>query len=169
MQRRLFLHSAALTATALVLPGVSLALDKPKGRPILTVTGKIGDTNADQAARFDMDMLAALPQQTFTTHTPWYETPKKFTGPLLSDVMALVKADGKTLKAKAINDYAIEIPMEDLVKHKVMLARLLDDQPMAIRDKGPLFVIYNFDSDAELRKSTYYERCIWQLKSLEVK
>ncbi|MCY1377219.1 hypothetical protein D9M69_647770 [compost metagenome] len=49
-----------------------------------------------------------------------------------------------------------------------MVARLLDDKAIPVREKGPLFVVYNFDSAAELRTSTYYERSIWQLKALEV-
>jgi hypothetical protein len=57
--------------------------------------------------------------------------------------------------------------MDDL-KHKPIVARLLNDQPMPVREKGPLFVVYPFDSRAELRNSTYYERSIWQLKALEV-
>jgi hypothetical protein len=50
----------------------------------------------------------------------------------------------------------------------VLLARLLDDKPMAVRDKGPLFIIYPFDSSAELRTTVYFSRSAWQLKSIEV-
>ena len=35
------------------------------------------------------------------------------------------------------------------------LARLLDDKPMPVRDKGPLFIIYPFDSKPELRNAVY--------------
>lgn len=160
---------------SLILAGVGLffsasaqALDAPAERPILTISGKIGVKNAGDKARFDMKMIEALPQHSFTTRTPWYDKPVKFTGPLLSDVLAAVKASGTTVSAVAINDYKITIPMADVQKYKVIMARLLDDQPMPVREKGPLFVIYPFDSDAELRTSTYYERSIWQLKALEV-
>ncbi|MBX3609650.1 MAG: hypothetical protein KF871_07100 [Hydrogenophaga sp.] len=91
----------------------------------------------------------------------------KFTGPLLSDLLAAVKAKGKTIHASAINDYTITIPMADAAEG-VIVARLLDDKPMAVREKGPLFVVYPFDSKAELRSSTYYERSIWQLKRMSV-
>jgi hypothetical protein len=37
-----------------------------------------------------------------------------------------------------------------------------------VRTKGPLFIVYPFDSKAELRSATYYERSAWQLKSLTV-
>lgn len=160
--------AAALTLSAL-LCGTSFALDTPSGRAVLTISGAIGLKNAGEVARFDMKMLEALPQHSFTTRTPWFDRPVQFTGPLLADVLAAVKAQGGSIRASAINDYTITIPMADASAHQVIVARLLDGKPMAVRDKGPLFVIYPFDSDAALRTSVYYERSIWQLKSLDVR
>lgn len=167
MKTRHFLQTCLLAGLSLAaLP--ALALDAPKERPILTVSGKIGEKNAGDVARFDMKMLEALPQHSFTTRTPWYDKPVKFTGPLLSDLLAAVRASGTTLSAVAINDYKISIPVTDAMQQPVIVARLLDDKPMPVREKGPLFVVYNFDSKAELRSSVFYERSIWQLKALEV-
>ncbi len=146
---------------------VADGLPEPKGRVVLTIGGKISLANKGKDAVFDMAMLEALPQHSFTTRTPWYDKPVKFTGPRLADVLAAVKAQGQTIHASAINDYTIRIPMTD-VAEGVIVARLLDDKPMAVRDKGPLFVVYPFDSKAELRSSTYYERSIWQLKRMSV-
>ncbi|MEY4979648.1 MAG: hypothetical protein RLZZ352_1918 [Pseudomonadota bacterium] len=164
--RRTF--TAAGLLAGLMLSAPVLALDPPAGRPILTISGKIATKNAGDVARFDMKMIEALPQHSFTTSTPWYDKPVKFTGPLLADVLAAVKASGKDISAVAINDYKITIPMSDVQKYPVIVARLLDDKPMSVRDKGPLFVVFPFDSAAELRSSTYYERSIWQLKALDV-
>lgn len=167
MNTRQFLRTCLLSVLGLLgLP--ALALDAPKERPILTVSGKIGVKNAGDVARFDMKMLEALPQHSFTTRTPWFDKPVKFTGPLLSDVLAAVKASGTTLSAVAINDYKISIPIADASQQPVIVARLLDDKPMPVREKGPLFVVYNFDSKAELRSSVFYERSIWQLKALDI-
>jgi len=146
----------------------SHALDAPTGRPVLTVTGNLGVKNAGDKAVFDMAMLAALPQHSFTTRTPWFDQPVRFTGPRLADVLNAVKAQGRQLQASAINDYHITIPADDAAKHPVILARLLNGQPMTVREKGPLFLIYPFDSAQELRTSVYYERSIWQLKALAV-
>lgn len=164
--RRLFTASALLCA--LTLSSAALALDTPKERPILVISGKIADKNAGDVARFDMKMIEALPQHTFTTSTPWFDKPVKFTGPLLADVLAAVKASGTSISAVAINDYKITIPAADAAKFKVIVARLIDDKPIPVREKGPLFVVYPFDSSAELRTSTYYERSIWQLKALDI-
>ena len=165
--RRLF--QASLLLGALTLSAAALALDAPKERPILQVSGKIAEKNAGESARFDMKMIEALPQHTFTTSTPWFDKPVKFTGPLLADVLAAVKASGSTVSAVAINDYKINIPVSDANKFKVIVARQIDDKPIPVREKGPLFVVYPFDSASELRNSTYYERSIWQLKALDIR
>jgi hypothetical protein len=160
--------ACALLATALLtLSGPSKALEPARSKPVLTVSGKVSDTNDAGRAVFDMAMLEALPQKSFTTATPWYNQPVKFTGPLLSDVLKAAGAKGSTLKAVAINDYKIQIPADD-TRHGVILARLVDDKPLSVRDRGPLFVVYPFDSAPELRNATYFGRSIWQLKSIEV-
>lgn len=164
--RRLFNAAALLCLSA--LSSATLALDTPKERPILAVSGKIAEKNAGETARFDMKMIEALPQHSFTTRTPWFDKPVKFTGPLLADLLAAVKANGSSISAVAINDYKISIPMTDATKFQVIVARLIDDKPIPVREKGPLFVVYPFDSSAELRTSTYYERSIWQLKAIDV-
>ena len=144
------------------------ALDAPQGRVILTVSGKIGQTNRDGKAVFDLAMLQKLPQHTFTTHTPWEPKPVKFSGPLLKDVLAAVKASGSQLTAVALNDYKISLPVTDATQFGVMLAYRMNDEVLSVRTKGPLFVIYPFDSQAELKSAKYYERSIWQLKAIDV-
>jgi hypothetical protein len=158
---------AACAALILAAPAVQ-ALDRPKGRVVLTVTGRIGIRNAGKAAEFDMDMLAALPQHTFSTRSPWYPQAHQFTGPLLRDVLAAVDAQGKNLRAIALNDYKVDLPVGDALKFNLVLARLRDDKPMPVREKGPLFLIYPFDADETLRNERYYSRSAWQLKALDV-
>jgi hypothetical protein len=163
-------------ATALVM-GVfagaavaqTAALATPKGKVVLTVTGQISRTNAPQQALFDLAMIQALPQHSFTTRTPWYSTPVKFTGPRLSDVMAAVGAQGKSIEAVALNNYQITIPMSDAQTHAAVMAWKINDQPIPVRAKGPLFIAFPYDDDADLRTATYYERSIWQLKQLNIR
>jgi hypothetical protein len=146
----------------------ALALGKPHGPVVLTLRGKVGITNDAGAAHFDMAMLEGLPQRSITTRTPWYDGPRKFTGPLLRDVLQAVGAKGTGLRAIALNDYKVDIPFEDALKFDVVMARLLDDKPMPVRDKGPLFIIYPFDDKPELRVPQYFARCAWQLRTIEI-
>jgi hypothetical protein len=151
-----------------LLPGASLALQRPEEAVVLTVSGRVHHANQGAAAAFDMPMLAALPQQRFATRTPWYAQPRQFTGPLLRDVLTAAGAQGTLLRLKALNDYQVDMPWLDPQRHDVLLARLLDGQPMSVRDKGPLMVIYPFDAQPELRSAIYYSRSAWQLHTIDV-
>jgi len=144
------------------------ALPPAKGKVILTVSGNVGDTNAPNAAVFDLAMIEKLPQQTFTTMTPWDKKPIQFTGPLLRDVLAAAKANGTTIKAAALNDYQTTIPIEDAKKFDVILAHKMNGESIPVKTKGPLFIVYPFDSKPELRATVFYERSAWQLKSLKI-
>jgi hypothetical protein len=144
------------------------ALGAPGGPVVLTLRGKLQRTNQADSASFDMAMLEALPQHSFSTKTPWFKEPRKFTGPLLRDLLTLVGAHGSTLRLSALNDYRIDVPADDAKRFEVMLARLIDDRPITVREKGPLFMIYPFDSDAALRNALYYSRSVWQLKTIDV-
>ena len=144
-------------------------LQPPQGAVLLTLAGKLARADAAGEARFDMAMLAALPQHSFTTRTPWYPQPRKFTGVRLRDLLAAVGAGGSDVRAIALNDYRADIPAEDIARHDVTIAYLLDDQPMRVRDKGPLVVIYPFDSRPEIRTAVHHSRAVWQLHRIEVK
>lgn len=168
LHRRRALLMALGLCTLPLAHALALGLPPPTGRVILTISGKIGQFNQGRQAVFDMAMLQALPQHSFTTNTPWYSRPVKFTGPLLRDVLDAVKAQGSTILASAINDYAIQIPVSDAYEHRVIVARLIDDHEVPVRLKGPLFVVYPFDDKAELRTSVYIERSIWQLRHMSI-
>jgi len=170
-QRRgaiLSLVAAGLLGALAALP--AHALDAPTGKVVLTVNGSVANANDNGAASFDLTLLQQLPQTSFSTKTPWYAQPRKFSGVLLRDLLAGVgAAPGATIKAVALNDYRVDIPADDAARHGALLAYLLDDQPMSVREKGPLVIIYPFDDKPELRDAVHYSRAIWQLRSLEIK
>ena len=171
---RRFLLVALSAASAALYPACLWAhADKPDkletpGKPVLLVSGKVGLAKAQAGVALDLAALEGLPQHSFTTHTPWRKEAQKFTGPRLRDVLALVKADGTTLKALALNDYQITIPVDDARKYDVIIAHKINGKPIPVRDRGPLFIIYPFDHLPELQAARYYERSIWQLKSIAV-
>jgi hypothetical protein len=157
-----------IAGAALPLRGRAQALPAPGGMVVLSIGGRIQRANQGERAALDMAMIEALAQQSFTTKTPWFKQARKFTGPLLRDVLNLVGAQGPTLRITALNDYRIDVPSDDARRFEVVLARMIDDRPITVREKGPLFMIYPFDSDAALRNPLYYSRSVWQLKSIDV-
>jgi hypothetical protein len=135
---------------------------------ILTVSTGAQQASPSKSVRFTMEQLTKLPQVSFTTQTPWYDKPVKFTGPLLKDVLHAAGVDGQRIWLIALNNYQVETPAIDMQRYSIVLARLINDKPMAIRDKGPLFVVYPYDQYSELKKELYYSRSVWQLSKIHV-
>jgi hypothetical protein len=154
--------------TLLLVPVAALALAQPKGDPILEITGQIGVTNRAGAAVFDREMLEATSMEKIVTTTPWHKGAVTFEGPSIAKLLRSVEANGSSVRVVALNDYSVTIPMDDFARHGVILAMKQDGKYMSIRDKGPLFVIYPYDSDAELKQQMYYARSAWQVKRIEV-
>lgn len=157
-RRALIVHLSAALATP--------ALSAREHTVVLQVSGRV----RAGSVRLSLADLQKLPQHSFATNTPWTREPHTYTGPLLRDVLAAAGADlsATTIRAVALNDYQITIPLKDALSYPVIVAHQRDGKPMPVRDRGPLFIIYPFDSDAELRSTRFYQRAIWQLKSMQV-
>jgi hypothetical protein len=168
MTRRTFL--AATVGLAFGAAGAKAdPLAEPAERPILTVTGNIAVTNRAGAAAFDRAMLESLGMESFETTTPWYKGAVTFEGVPLKRLMDAVEAHGTRLVAVALNDYTAEVPMDDIRRFNVILALKRDGEYMPVRDKGPLFIVYPYDSNPELKSQKYYSRSVWQVKRIEVR
>jgi hypothetical protein len=169
----------ALARSLAVLGGIVLlaslvraedaSLAKPTAEPILIVSGEIARTNGHGVARFDREMLEAIGTTTIRTRTPWHDYVAEFEGVSMQALMEYVGAHGTEVTATALNDYQSTIPMSDFERFEVVLAMKRDGKEMPIRDKGPLFIVYPYDSAAELQSEQYYSRSVWQLKELEVR
>ncbi|MCO6383009.1 molybdopterin-dependent oxidoreductase [Oceanicola sp. 502str15] len=158
------LSLAALTA----LPLAAQELAAPEGEVILTVSGEIATTNAEGTAQFDLAMLEALGTETVETTTIWTEGTNTFEGVSLKALAEAVGMEGATLRATAINDYAVEIPLTDAVEGGPIVAYRMNGTEMSVRDKGPLWIIYPYDASAEYRTEVIYSRSIWQLDRIVV-
>jgi hypothetical protein len=166
--RRLVLFFAASLALALG-PAIAASLTTPAGEQILSMSGKIANTNDGDVARFDRAMLEEIGTITISTMTPWYDHVVTFEGVSMKALMEHVGAEGTEVVAVALNDYRSTIPLSDFENYDVVLAMKRDGELMPIRDKGPLFIVYPYDSDPELRNEQYYSRSVWQVKELEVR
>ncbi len=170
----------ALSAIAAVVAPASLAraqaptqsvgkLPEPTGPVILTISGKIGVFNRGQTAVFDRAMIEGLGSTSFETQTPWYDKLQTFEGVLMTKLLATVKASGDRVVCTALNDYSTEIPIADFATYGTIMAYKRGGAYLTVRDKGPLFIVYPFDSNPELKQQRYYGRSAWQLAQLSVR
>ena len=151
------------TSGALAQPVIA-----PTGKIILTISGKVTAANQSGIIAFDREGLEALGLVSFETMTPWYAAKVKFEGVPMAKLMQAVGAKGEKLSVSALNDYTTEIPMNDFDKYNVILALKRVGQYLPVSDKGPLFIVYPFDSNPELKNQKFFGRSAWQVAKMAV-
>lgn len=131
---------------------------------VLTVSGLV-----DQGKhQFSFADLKAMPNYQVKTETIWTDQEHTYTAISVAQLLAQLEAKGETLRFIALNDYAIEVPVNVLVEHNAFIAFEQDGKPMRIRDKGPLWVLYPFSDQPQINTPFYQAHCAWQLKTIEV-
>ena len=157
---------AALAASGNASPP---ALQPPGGPVVLEITGRIGVTNGDARARFDMTMLEGLGVTTTKTTTAWTSGQQVFDGVRMQTLLERGGAFGERVEVVALNDYKVEIPVSDFARWPVILAYRMNGEALRIRDKGPLWIVYPQDDFRALRTKEVQGKWAWQVKEIRVK
>lgn len=154
-----------------VLPFTTFAnpLPSPSGPVILTVDGAIAHSNTeDGKASLDLAMLQGLPARSIETTTPWTEGKQAFVGVSVSDLLAHLGASGARIHAIASNQYEVTFPVGDVTDHGAIIAYQQNGGSLA-PDKGPLWIVYDYDSDPALLGDRFQNASIWNLVSLTLR
>lgn len=115
--------------------------------------------------------LLALPQHEVRSHTAWTDGVQQFKGPLMRDVLALLDPPpGAHSRARliALNDYEVSVATADYQQWPVILAYEHNGAVLTRRDKGPLWVVYPRDTDAQLQDSRVDHRWAWMLRRIVI-
>ncbi len=100
------------------------------------MTGETTIKNTESGADFDLAMIEALPKITVKTSSPWTEGVAEFEAVRLIDLLAAAGASGTTIKAAALNDYAVDLPMTDATEAGAFVAYKLNGEYMSVRIRG---------------------------------
>lgn len=166
------LRAGAVLGTALMagwaFSAVAEPLPKPQDQVILSVSGSISETTHDGVAEFDLAGFESLGTTTISTTTIWTEGEVEFRGVPLKTFLDRLGAKGSILRVWALNDYTVDVPFADAVENGPILAIEANGKPLSVRDKGPIWLLYPFDSDAQYQTEVIYARSIWQIERMEV-
>ncbi len=192
MNKREFI-AAALGSAA--LPSLALAAQPAmpaRGPALLTVTGAIGKGNRgaldpaldqmmkkqgvrfDKAHAFDYAALTALPAIEIRPTLEYDAKPHALRGPLLTEMMKASGAalgEGTKLVLRAIDGYAVSLPLADARERRFIVATHLDGQPMPLGGLGPLWAVYDADRFPDMAAKPVNERfglCPWGLYHMDV-
>lgn len=128
----------------------------------------------EEFVSFDLEALDALPQVSFETSTIWTDGSSLYSGVSVATLLEeagmgeMMGQSGATLELVALNDYRVQIPIEDIGEELPIVATRIDGETVSIREKGPYWLIYPFDRAAEYRTEETYKRSIWQLAQMIV-
>ncbi|GAA6192651.1 oxidoreductase [Phaeobacter sp. NW0010-22] len=159
-----FVTQCTAALTLLFLSAISTVASET----ILTVSGLPVASGSEATVEFELEELRRIGEITFSTTTPWTEGEQTFTGVPLAMFVSSLDLKAGVLKATAVNDYAVEIPVSEALFDGPIIAYLKNDERMSIREKGPLWLVYPYDSDAKFRTEIVYSRSIWQLDRIVV-
>lgn len=148
-------------------PAWSVEPTTSTGAPILTVSGKINGQDSAEKVEFDLADLEAMGMTEVQTTTIWTDGVLTFVGVSLDVLVDRFEVESGTILASAINDYVVQIPVSDAVPNGPIIAYRVNGKEMSVRDKGPLWIVYPYDSNANYRTEVIYSRSIWQLDRLE--
>lgn len=167
--RLVALVGLVLAALSGPLPASETPLPMPSGEVVLTVSGRIDATNSGDLAVLDVAALEAMGPVNFETTTIWTDGVQTFRGVPLATLMERLGAEGEMISASALNDYTVEIPLTDAVEGGPIVAFEQNGKQLSVRDKGPLWIVYPYDSRTDYQAEVIYARSIWQLARIEVK
>ena len=110
----------------------------------------------------------AFPQQSFETATKWTEGVHTFSGPLLQDVLESAGPLAPVYRLHAANDYYVEVSHREIVAFRPVIALRKDGAPFGVREKGPLWLMFDFETVPERQKLRIEALSVWHLKRIEV-
>ncbi len=142
--------------------------DPPRGKPLVTITGRIATTNVDGTLRLDEAGLARMGLLEMSVDDPWVKRRLALRGVWLRDVVELARPDAgaTTLHIRALDDYQVDLELTDVRADAILLAtRNADDAALPVEDGGPSRVVF---ADG-LAKRYSPELWIWSVDTIEVR
>lgn len=159
---------AGLVLILMTGPGRTEGSAPVEGPAILTVSGLDPGLFPGGTVALTLASLQTMDRIEITTSTIWTKDRHTYAGVLLKDLTDSLAIEGGHLRLHALNEYQVDIPVDEASSDAPILAYSVDGALMSVRDKGPLWLIYPFDAAAVYRTDTIYARSIWQLYRIEV-
>lgn len=153
---------------------ISLTADdllEPNGDPILSVAGAFERTVDGNEIRLDLETLDRFGVVEYTIFDPWLKTDVTYSGVLMATILDTleVASTAEIVGLSALDDYRVEIPVDDIREWPILLATRRDGQPLRISDGGPSRVIYPVHAFRDAANAEYRANWIWNVARVEIR
>lgn len=146
-----------------------MSVPVPTDAPMLTISGAVGSTNSGDMILMDRTAIEQVGLVEYQVLDPFEQRPIVYRGVLMRDLLALWQPDpqAEMMKLTALNDYIIEIPLEEFSTYPILFAMQADGEVMDVTYRGPAMLVYPVDQ-YEFDSRVNQRKWIWQIKSIEV-
>ncbi|MEM7269783.1 MAG: molybdopterin-dependent oxidoreductase [Pseudomonadota bacterium] len=162
-----------------------LSAQEVQGPVLLTISGAVENANRgavdpdvdkffdfsdaefERAAQFDYASLQKLDWLKANADFPKGGDVQEYEGPLLADVLKAAGATGETITLTALDGYAIEVKMQDMVEQGAILALKRNGQHFSVGDFGPSQIVFPRAERADL-KDMPDDNWIWSIYHIQV-
>jgi hypothetical protein len=121
-----------------------------------------------ETIQLSLEELDALDQIEFTTNTIWLSGETHFSGVSLKALLRQFAIKGNKIEMTALDGYAVSMPIADLEDDAPIISTRLNGKIIPIRENGPYWVVFPYDSDKKYQTEINFARSIWQLKHIRV-
>ena len=135
---------------------------------LLTIIGAATENEHGQIV-LDRPAFEQLPRRSFRTTTIWSTGVITFEGVPVTAILDRYGMTGGTLHLTAVNDYSVDIPVSEIRETEPIIADRMNGNTMSLREKGPLWLVYHYDSDPRFQTEVIFSQSIWQLHHIEVR
>ncbi|OEF05356.1 hypothetical protein [Vibrio genomosp. F10] len=107
-----------------------------------------------------------IPVSSFSTKLPWFKQPKSYSGMRVIDLIDYLNKDSESIHSVsfiALNDYAANSNIDDILKYDPIIAYMMDEKKMKVRNKGPYWLVFNVDKYPEIANDVFYNQMVWQI------
>lgn len=141
---------------------VLIALVVPAWAEPLLITGPDGEFS------FSQEDILALSDQDVVTETPWTDGSLTFRGAPLAAVLAEAGIEQGWVNARGLNNYSINLPVNQVLAAHAFLAVHMNGELMRIKDKGPFWIVFPWSEHPDLLTRDVRAWSVWQLQALSV-
>jgi hypothetical protein len=121
-----------------------------------------------ETIQLSLEELDALAQIEFTTNTVWLSVETHFSGVSLKALLRQFAMNGNKIEMVALDGYSVSMPVADLEENAPIISTRLNGEIIPIRENGPYWVVFPYDSDPKYQTEINFARSIWQLTHIRV-
>lgn len=136
--------------------------------PVQSQTLTITSEDGEALGVFDQASVEALGLETVETETPWTDGVVVFEGVPVTKVLAEVGISGRDVTGLAMDDYASSLSAEVIETYNPIIATRMNGTPMTIGNKGPFWIMFDFDDVPSETSIELRSFAVWHLNELEV-